>query len=352
MIRMIRHRQHSVWTVSVLTLGVLLVANLTLGGSSLNLEDLAAAIRSRFGGGESTEAASMAWTILTELRIPRALTAALVGGALAVAGVLAQGLFRENLASPTVLGTEAGGSIAAAIAFMLGWAHENPLFLPVAAFAGALATTLMALAIAKRSQSQESITSSTTNLMLSGFAINALLGAGTSYLITMTLEEPGRSGRALSFLIGGLAAKGYEHVAISALTLTVGLVSGLKVASALDVLSLGEDTAQSLSVNLTHLRRSTIAVIGVLVAGAVAAAGALPFVGLIVPHIARRLIGASHRSLVALSAVQGATLVLAADLAARWLRAPIELPASILTSALGATFFLLLLSRPSKGESP
>ncbi|MBM4253131.1 MAG: iron ABC transporter permease [Deltaproteobacteria bacterium] len=348
---MMPHRKQSVWIISIVTLAVVVVASLIFGGSVLNWDDLTLGFTNHLGGAATTESASMAWTILTELRIPRALTAALVGSALAVAGVLAQGLFRENLASPTVLGTEAGGSIAAAIAFMLGWAHENPLLLPLAAFAGAIATTLMALGIAKRSQSQDSITSSTTHIMLSGFAINALLGAGTSYLITMTLEEPGRSGRALSFLIGGLAAKGYEHVIIAGVTLSMGLIAGLKVAAALDVLGLGEDTAQSLSIDLQRLRRHTIAVIGILVAGAVAAAGALPFVGLIVPHIARRLIGASHRGLVALAAVQGATLVVAADLAARWLRAPIELPASILTSALGATFFLLLLARPSKGGS-
>ena len=342
-------RRRSVWIVSLASLGAMLIASIIFGGNPLALDDIINSLGAMFGNANPTDAGTMAWTILTELRIPRTLTAALVGAALAVAGVLAQGLFRENLASPTVLGTEAGGSIAAALAFMLGWAHEYPMFLPIAAFVGAIATTLMALAVAKRSQSHESITSSTTHLMLSGFAINALLGAGTSYLITMTLEEPGRSGRALSFLIGGLAAKGYEHVLISGVTLAIGLAIGLRVASALDVLSLGEETAQSLSIDLTRLRRQTIGVIGLLVAGAVAAAGALPFVGLIVPHISRRLIGAGHRGLVALSAIQGATLVLTADLAARWMRAPIELPASILTSAFGATFFLLLLSRPAKG---
>ncbi|MCX6107509.1 MAG: iron ABC transporter permease [Proteobacteria bacterium] len=341
-----------IWLVSLALLLLGIIANVASGSADVSAAETLQGFIAKLQGNQPTESAGLAWTVFAQLRLPRTLTAAFVGAALAVAGVLAQGLFREHLASPTVLGSEAGGSVAAAVAFYLGLAYWHPLLLPLAAFAGASAATGIAVSISGRGSSDGSsgFASPIANLMLSGFAINALLGAATSLLITVALEEPGRAGRALAFLIGGFQGKGFEHVAIASTTFAVGLLAALRLARPLDVLSLGEETASSLSIDTRSLRRWTLAVIGLLVAGSVSAAGALPFVGLMVPHVARHLAGPSHRQLLALSAVQGACLVLFADLMARHIRAPAELPASILTAMLGAPFFLMLLSMRRSAE--
>ena len=341
-----------IWITSISLLLLAIIANIASGSADVSIADTIQGFIAKIQDVQPTESTGLAWTVFAQLRLPRTLTAAFVGAALAVAGVLAQGLFREHLASPTVLGSEAGGSVAAAVAFYLGLAYWHPLLLPLAAFAGAVAATTIAVTVSGRSSNDGSsgIASPIANLMLSGFAINALLGAATSLLITVALEEPGRAGRALAFLIGGFQGKGFEHVAIAMTTFALGLLAALKVARPLDILSLGEDTASSLSIDTKSLRRWTLGVIGLLVAGSVSAAGALPFVGLMVPHVARHLAGPSHRQLIALSALQGAFLVLFADLMARHLRAPAELPASILTAMLGAPFFLMLLSMRRRVE--
>lgn len=284
--------------------------------------------------------AELARTILFSIRMPRLLAAALVGGALAAAGVVSQGLFRNDLASPSVLGTEAGGSLAAVAVFYLGAQHSHWVTMPLAAFGGALLATALIFQLARRQ-----VRMSMETLLLTGFALNALFGALTSLVISLSLEDYQKAGAVLHWLLGGFAAKGWEHVTMGLVPMTAGLVILALIAPRLDVLALGEDVARSLSIDLPRLRQTAIVALALLVGAAVAIGGAIPFVGLIVPHATRRLVGPAHRRLLLLSTVNGATLVLVADLIARTVRAPAELEVGILTSLLGAPFFLTLLKR-------
>ena len=329
------------WISGALLITVLMLA-LSFGATGFSLLDGWQALR-KLALGEALEPAqALASTVLFDLRLPRVLAGACCGAALGAAGAVAQGLFRESLASPTVLGTEAGGSLAAAMVFYGGAAFAHWAILPVAAFAGALGASLLVMAVARRAVSG-GVSTPVGTLLLAGFAMNALLGAGTSLFVVLSLENPRDAAQALAWLLGGLAARGWEHVAIAGVTLVAGGYLILPLGPRLDVMSLGEATAASLAVNPQVLRRRALAAMALFVGGAVSVAGAIPFVGLVVPHAMRRLLGPRHTPLIVMSAVNGATLVVLADLAARTLRAPAELQVGILTAFFGAPFFLALL---------
>lgn len=334
-------KRSMLWS-SVVLLALIFVLSLTFGSTSLALADCWQALRKQIMGVALAPAEAFAWTVLFDLRLPRALAGACCGAALGAAGAVAQGLFRESLASPTVLGTEAGGSLAAAFVFYAGWAFVHWSILPLAAFVGALGASLSVMVVARRAAGA-AVATPVGTLLLAGFAMNALLGAGTSLLVVLSLEDPRHAAQALAWLLGGLAARGWEHVAMALVTCLVGAVLILPLGARLDVLSLGEATAASLAVKPQALRRRCLLAMAVLVGGAVSVAGAIPFVGLVVPHAMRRLAGPRHTPLVILSALNGASLVLIADWAARSLRSPAELQVGILTAFVGAPFFLALL---------
>jgi iron complex transport system permease protein len=281
---------------------------------------------------------SLAQTIFFSLRLPRAILALLCGAALAMAGVISQGLFRNSLASPSVLGTSAGASLAAVTLFYFGSAFWHWLSLPIAAFSGALVTTGLLLLLPRRRSSF-----STESLLLTGFALNAFLGALTSFLLSLILEDQQKAAAVMHWLLGGLIGKGPEHTAMILGPLLLGGTSAFILAARLDILSMGEDVASSLGIDTGTLRLLAITSLALLVGGSVAVAGAVPFVGLIVPHFTRLLVGPAHRRLLLASAVNGMTLMLLADLAARTLRSPAEIEVGVLTSLLGAPFFLWLL---------
>jgi len=287
----------------------------------------------------------MAETILATVRLPRVLVVACSGGALAVAGVVSQGLFRNELASPSVLGTEAGGSCAAALVFYLGSMAQHWLVVPVAAATGALLTTMCLLRITDKS---DSISSGAGNqdlarLLLVGLALSATAGAITSLVVSLALEDYLKASAMLHWLFGGFIGKGWEHVEMILPLFILGTAIAWTLAPKLDVLALGADVATSLGVEQRRLRRKAIVAIALLVGGSVAVAGAVPFVGLIVPHATRALIGPKHRALLMMSLVNGMTLLLIADLIARTVRAPREMEVGVLTALIGAPFFLWLL---------
>ncbi len=284
-------------------------------------------------------------TILLSIRLPRTLVAALCGGALAAAGATSQGLFRNGLASPSILGTEAGGACGAALLFYAGAATWHWLTLPVAAFTGCLITTAGIFAVASRLR-----TPNLEFLLLVGFAFNALASALTSLIVSLTLEDYQKAHGVMHWLLGGFDGKGFEHVAMAVPPLLFGIFWMTRLAPRLDVLALGEHQASNLSVDIRALRRGAIASTALLVGTAVAVAGAVPFVGLVVPHFTRLLVGPTHRRLILVSALNGMTLMLVADLVARTVRAPAELQVGILTSLLGAPFFLWLLWANHEGR--
>ncbi|MEO0055095.1 MAG: hypothetical protein RLZZ50_1042 [Verrucomicrobiota bacterium] len=276
-------------------------------------------------------------TIVWNIRMPRLLVATLVGAALSASGLVMQAYFRNGLASPGLLGVSAGGAAGAVVAIGCGLAAVSLLTVPLFAVAGALAATGAVILLARRGASTE-------RLLLAGVALNALLGAVTSYVLsthTLTYE---RNAQILFWLIGGLEDRTWEHVWMAAPVLPAALLL-LPLGRPMDLLSLGAEEAQSLGVDVRRLRRRLLALSTILTALATAVAGTVGFVGLVVPHILRLLVGPEHRLLVPLSLVAGATFVVGCDLLGR---ASGDLRLGIVTALIGGPFFLWLLRRDER----
>lgn len=276
----------------------------------------------------------LAATIVWQMRLPRVLVAMLVGAALSGSGLVMQAYFRNSLASPGLLGVSSGGAAGAVVAIALGWVSFSLWILPVAATVGALAAVGAVLVLAKRGASTE-------RLLLAGVALNALLGAVTSYVLSTQTTLFERTAQILFWLLGGLEDRTWEHVAM-ATPIVIAAAALWPLGRPMDLLSLGEREAQSLGVDVGVLRRRLLVLSTVLTAVATAAAGMVGFVGLIVPHMLRLLVGAEHRRLMPLCLVGGAAFVLACDLASR---SAGNLRLGIVTALIGGPFFLWLLRR-------
>lgn len=276
----------------------------------------------------------LAATILWQIRLPRLCVAVLVGAALSASGLIMQAYFRNSLASPGLLGVSAGGAAGAVVAIAAGWATASFLLLPMAAIVGALAATGAVILLARHGASTE-------RLLLAGIALNALLGAVTSYVLTSSVLTYERNAQILFWLLGGLEDRTWEHAAMAA-PITLLAVVLWPLGRPMDLLSLGASEAQSLGVDVVRLRRLLLALATVLTALATSVAGTVGFVGLIVPHLLRLLVGPEHRRLVPLSLIAGAAFVLACDMIAR---SGGGLRLGIVTSLVGGPFFLWLLRR-------
>lgn len=288
----------------------------------------------------SSEDSDMTSHILLSIRLPRIACACLVGAALSVAGMLTQGLFRNPLASPSVIGISSGGSFGAILAFYLGVNTLGLWTLPIFAFAGCLLTTLLILALARSANFV-----AVEDLLLVGFAINAILSAMSSFLLSLSLKEFDKAPAMMNWMLGTLSGKTWDHVRLGVLPIVLALLASIRVSYQLNVLSLGNDVAQTLGVRLKRLRIQTILVTSTLVATAVSIGGILPFLGLIVPHFSRLLVGPDHKKLLFVSAVNGMSLLLLADLVARTLIAPSEIQVGVLISLFGSPFFLWMLAK-------
>jgi iron complex transport system permease protein len=276
----------------------------------------------------------MAATVLYQIRLPRVLVAILVGSALSGSGLVMQAYFRNSLASPGLLGVSSGGAAGAVIAIAAGWASASLFVLPSAAIAGAVLATGAVLLLAQHGASTE-------RLLLAGVALNALLGAVTSYVLSGYTLSYERNAQILFWLLGGLEDRTWEHV-FMALPIVAAAALLWPLGRSMDLLSLGADEAQSLGVDVPRLRRSMLGLTTVLTALATAVAGTVGFVGLIVPHVLRLIVGPEHRRLVPLSLVGGAAFVLACDLVARSVGG---VRLGVITSLIGGPFFLWLLRR-------
>lgn len=276
----------------------------------------------------------VAATVLWNIRLPRLLVALLVGAGLSASGVVMQSYFRNGLASPGLLGVSSGGAAGAVVAIGLGWASLSLLIVPVFAICGALVATGAVLVLARRG-------TGTDRLLLAGVALNALLGAVTSYVLTNYTLSFERNAQILFWLLGGLEDRTWEHVAIVSPVLLTGALLW-PLARSMDLLSLGAPEAQSLGVDVRTLRRRMLGLSTIMTALATAVAGTVGFVGLIVPHVFRLIVGPEHRRLVPLSLVGGAAFMVACDLIAR---AAGGLRVGIVTALVGGPFFLWLLRR-------
>jgi len=278
--------------------------------------------------------------IIWLIRTPRVIVAALVGAALAMAGVQMQGLFQNPLASPDIVGTSSGGALGAVIALATGLASHSLFYLPIFAFAGAFLALFAVYALATRRGHTPIAT-----LLLAGVALNAFIGAMTSLVITMVWVEYDAAREMIFWLMGGLDSRTWTHVWIALPGILVGSFIALFYTRELDILLMGQETAYSLGIDVEHVKRIILTSSALLTGTAVAVSGVIGFVGLIIPHIVRLSIGPKHRYLVPMSAFTGATFLILADLLARTLQRPQEIRLGILTAAFGAPFFLYLLLR-------
>ena len=290
---------------------------------------------------------AQALLIVTEIRLPRTLGAWLAGGLLGLAGAVAQGLFRNPLADPYLLGSASGASLGVALAMVMF--GVSPLAthwlarigLTGAAFVGAVLAVLLTLLLAKGVQH-------TLRLLLAGVVVGVVLGAITSLLLLLT---PDIMQAMQSFMLGNTGFIGWTSCAIMA---TAGLVCGVSawlLSHVLDGLALGEATAQSLGLPLPQMRAALVAVLALATGTAVAQTGLIAFVGLAAPHLVRSVVKTTHGRLILLAGLMGAVLLTAADILARGLIAPQELPVGVLTAVLGGGYLLWLMHRHTgRGE--
>ncbi|MFW7379361.1 MAG: FecCD family ABC transporter permease [Oligoflexus sp.] len=287
----------------------------------------------------SGESRSLAETIIWNIRLPRAIMCCLIGMSLAAAGVLSQGLFRNPLASPSVIGTSSGGVLAAVLTIYLGFGNLFYL-IPLAGFVGALTSTILVLYLTQRS-----LGFSIDRVLLTGFSLNTLVGALTSFILSLSLENYEKAPMILNWMMGSFSGKGWEHIGAAIVPLGIGLIMAKHIAYRLNILTLGNDIAQSLGVSWHKIRILAIIAIALLVGASVSLVGLLPFLGLIVPHITRRLVGPEHRRLLFGSVINGMSLALLADFLARQVWQPRELQVGVLISLVGSPLFLWLLWR-------
>ena len=276
--------------------------------------------------------------IFYQVRLPRALVALFCGGSLALAGVLSQGLFRNPLAGPSILGTVSGANLFVVIMLFFGLAKEHWLLQPLSAFLGAILSTGLVWRLSSRSLGQ-----SGGQLLLLGFAINAIFAALATFILSLSLSEYNLSQSILFWLMGSFNGKSWPHVAMVLPWFLGALWASRPLARRLNVLNLGEDLAQSLSVSIFTLRWQTIVLMALLVGSSVAVAGGISFVGLMVPHFTRLYAGADNRHLTTLSCLNGMSIVVLADTLARTMLAPAEIQVGAILSLVGAPVFVFLL---------
>ncbi|WP_458761345.1 FecCD family ABC transporter permease [Afipia sp. TerB] len=341
----VRARPPAAFVIAVLLCGLFAVALVatTIGAAGIPLPRLFAAL------GWHDLADSSALTrdqlVLWSIRIPRIAVAAIIGAMLAVSGAIMQGLFRNPLADPALVGVSSGGAFAAAATIVISdtaWAANYQFLqsslLPFAAFGGSLLTTVILYRIASRDGR-----TSVAIFLLAGLAIAALANAGIGLLVFVADD---RQLRDITFwLLGSLSGATWPKAATIAPIAVLGLLAIPLIARGLDVLALGESEAFHSGVDVERLKKICIVVVSAMTGAAVSICGVIGFVGIVVPHLLRLVIGPGHRLLLPASALLGAILMIGADTMARVLAAPAEVPVGILTAAFGAPFFLYILLR-------
>ena len=301
------------------------------GAVSLSIREVVNALR---GIGDPTAIA-----IVRDLRLPRIVLGALVGAGLGASGAALQGSLRNPLAEPYLLGVSGGAAVGAVIAFALG--ASSDVIITLAAFAGGVGAVFVALGIARAGT--RTVRADLRTLLIAGVIVGAF--ANAAIMVALARAQPNTLRGALWWMMGSASDANWGRVIWLSLSVAVAGSALLYWAREIDVLSLGEDTAASLGVDAEKSGRRVFLLAALLAAATVAAAGLVGFVGLVVPHIARHLGLRAHRPLVVASALIGATLVVAADLAARTVAAPTELPLGAITALLGVPFFLVQLRR-------
>ncbi len=307
----------------------LLVSSLAIGYAPI---DFGAAVRQVIRGEDGIPA-----VVLMELRLPRALLGALVGFSLGLTGAALQGLSRNPLADPGVVGISGAAALGAVVTFYFGLSALFPLALPLGGLVGAGLATALLLALARQRVS-------TTGLILAGVAVNSLAGALTALALNLS-ASPYATLEIVYWLMGSLADASLQHVWLALPFIALGTLLTLSSGRALDALTLGEDTAASLGFSLRRTRLLVVAGTAAAVGAAVSVAGAIGFVGLVVPYLTRPLVGHRPGRVLLVSGLAGAALTLGADIVVRLVPSRPELKLGVVTALVGAPFFFLLLLR-------
>ena len=328
-------RQFKTWYWIALVGVLFLIALIAVarGAVSVSLDAVVDALR---GEGDPTAIA-----IVRDLRLPRIALAALVGAGLGASGAALQGALRNPLAEPYLLGVSGGAAVGAVIAFALGVTTDA--FITLAAFAGAVAAVLVALGVAR--VGGRTTRADLRTLLIAGVIVGAF--ANAAIMVALANASPNNIRGALWWMMGSAVDANWQRVTWLAVSILIAGSALVYWAREIDVLSLGEDTAASLGVDAERAGKRAFILAALLAAATVAAAGLIGFVGLVVPHLARGMGLRAHRQLILAAALIGATLVVAADFAARTVAPPTELPLGAITALLGVPFFLVQLRRLS-----
>jgi iron complex transport system permease protein len=283
--------------------------------------------------------ANTSFAILWKIRLPRTVLVILTGAGLGISGASYQGLFRNPLADPYLIGVASGAGLGAVIAMSFEWPYSfwGLFVVPLAAFATALLTVAIVYAMARIGH-----TVPTTNLILAGVAVSSFATSLTSFLMLRSTDE---MRRALGWLLGGSIQNGWTSILAILPFIVIGVGVLLASGHALNLLQFGDDQAQQLGLNVTRTRTIILVAASLVTATAVSFSGIIGFIGLIVPHLMRMWMGADYRSLLPLSLISGASVLLFADIISRVVLAPQEIPVGIVTAIAGAPFFLWVLRR-------
>jgi iron complex transport system permease protein len=322
-----------------LLLGVLVAALLTsisIGTFSVSGIDILRTVGDRLGIADSSAVPLAARTVVWDVRLPRTLLAAAVGAGLGLSGAALQGIFRNPLADPGIIGVSSGAALGAVTTIVLGVGALGSWTTPLAAFAGAVGVSIMIYRLSRRSGRTEVVT-----LILTGIALNAIVASTIGYFTTRANDQQLRS--IVFWQLGSFANAQWRFVGVAVAVVGVGALVLPRLSRRLDLLALGEREARHLGVETERLRTTVIVIASFVVGGCVAVSGIVAFVGLVVPHLVRLVAGPAHRVLLPAAAIGGAILLTLADLAARTVAAPTELPLGVVTSGVGGVFFLWLL---------
>ncbi|MEU8521451.1 iron ABC transporter permease [Streptomyces sp. NBC_01216] len=324
---------------TALTLAV--VAGVALGSVNIPVDEVTRILTGR-------AAPSPFRTIVLDVRLPRVLLGAVVGAGLAVVGTVLQALVRNRLADPFLLGISSGASTGAVLVLVLGIGSgvgiTSTLALPAGAFGGALLALVLVYALARRGS-----TMTGARLVLAGVAVSYILSALTTLLLVLA-GRPEHFQEAMFWSLGGLGSARWDTLVLPAAALAVGVAALLTLARPLDLLLVGEEGATVLGLDTARFRAVVFVLASLVTAVMVAASGAVGFIGLMVPHAARMAVGAPHRRLLPVAALGGALALVLADLAARTVAAPQDIPVGVLTALTGGPFFLWLMRRRAEGS--
>lgn len=325
-------------TISAVALAVAMIAGIAIGPVSLGPAEIIAIIWGKLTGGDLSGHTVAMQNVVWELRLPRVIIAAIVGSALAISGASLQGLFGNSLADPGIIGVTSGASLGAIAAIVLGLSTFGAWTVPAMSFVFGLAATALIYALAR-----PGLRGGTVQLLLVGIAITAIVGSVNGFFTyiadTTELES------IVYWQMGSLNRASWTAIASVLPFFVFGLIAMLRLAQSLDILALGEKQAKHVGLNVRRTRIMLVVATALVVAAAVATAGSIGFVGLVIPHIVRLAVGPGHRWLLPISAFGGGIMLVAADIGARTLNPPSEVPIGLFTGLVGGPFFLWLLYR-------